>query len=77
MRWLMNRARAQGDGAAVHLAHNAAAVLIGKALHLGQGVLVFADDLVEHPGEGAAHLLHQGGGGHDSLFRQGPAAKRS
>ena len=63
------------DGLAVHAAHNARAVFIGKVLHLGQGVLVFADDLVEHPGEGAAHLLHQGGGGHDCLFRQGPAAK--
>ena len=63
------------DGLAVHAAHNARAVFIGEVLHLGQGVLVFADDLVEHPGEGATHLLHQGGGGHDSLFRQGPAAK--
>ena len=69
------RAVADEDGFAVHLAHNAASVLIGEVLHLGQGVLVFADDLVEHAGQGAAHLVHQGGGGHHGVLGSGTAAE--
>ena len=68
-------AHANVDGPAIHPANHAAAALIGEFLHLGQALLVFADDLLEHPGQRPAYLPHQSGSGHNGLLGYRLAAK--